>query len=126
MPPMYRRWLPTVAYARNGNPATAGRRARPDRHGRRDIGTVVLPDAGLKVFLVASAEERARRRWLEEQTRNGSRTFDEVLAEIRRRDEIDRPALSRRAAADESIIVDSTGLTPDQVVDEIPKAGLST
>ncbi len=64
----------------------------------RDIGTVVLPDAELKVFLVASAEERARRRWLEEEARGGSRTFDEVLAEIRRRDEIELDAIHCAAA----------------------------
>lgn len=94
----------------------------------RDIGTVVLPDAELKVFLVAPAEERARRRWLEEQTRGGSRTFDEVLAEIRRRDEIDSTrSIAPLRPAEDSIIVDSTGLTPDQVVDEIlRKAGDST
>ena len=65
----------------------------------RDIGTVVLPDAELKVFLVASAEERARRRWLEEEARGGSRTFDEVLVEIRRRDEIELDACHCAAAA---------------------------
>ncbi|MEZ4767182.1 MAG: (d)CMP kinase [Caldilineales bacterium] len=94
----------------------------------RDIGTVVLPDAGLKVFLVASAEERARRRWLEEQTRGGSRTLDEVLAEIRRRDQIDstRPIAPLRPA-EGAIVVDSTGLNPHEVVDEIlRKAGYST
>ncbi|MCB0198838.1 MAG: (d)CMP kinase [Caldilineae bacterium] len=94
----------------------------------RDIGTVVLPDAELKVFLVASAEERARRRWLEEQARGGRRTLDEVLAEIHRRDEIDstRPIAPLRPAED-AIIVDSTGLKPGQVVEEIlRKAGYST
>ena len=94
----------------------------------RDIGTVVLPDAELKVFLVASAEERARRRWLEEQARAGSRTFDEVLAEIRRRDEIDSTrAIAPLRPAEDAIIVDSTGLNPGEVVDEILRmAGYST
>lgn len=94
----------------------------------RDIGTVVLPDAELKVFLVASAEERARRRFLEEEARGGSRTFDEVLAEIRRRDEIDSTrSIAPLRPAEDSIIVDSTGLTPDQVVEDIlQKAGYST
>ncbi len=94
----------------------------------RDIGTVVLPDAELKVFLVASAEERVRRRWLEEQARAGSRTFDEVLAEIRRRDEIDSTrAIAPLRPAEDAIIVDSTGLNPGEVVDEILRmAGYST
>ncbi len=83
----------------------------------RDIGTVVLPDAPLKVYLDATVEERARRRWLEEQARGGSRSYAEVLAEVRRRDEIDstRAVAPLRPAAD-AIIVDSTHMSVEQAV----------
>lgn len=86
----------------------------------RDIGTVVLPDAPLKVYLDASAEERARRRWLEEQTRDGQRRYGDVLAEVRRRDEIDstRQVAPLRPAAG-AVIVDSTYLTIEQVVEHV-------
>lgn len=86
----------------------------------RDIGTVVLPDAPLKIYLDASAEERARRRWLEEQARNGQRSYDDVLAEVRRRDEIDstRAVAPLRPAAD-AVILDSTALTIEQVVERV-------
>lgn len=86
----------------------------------RDIGTVVLPDAPLKVYLDASVEERARRRWLEEQSRDGQRSYDEVLAALRLRDEIDstRAVAPLRPAAD-AVIVDSTNLPVEQVVERI-------
>lgn len=89
----------------------------------RDIGTVVLPDAPLKFYLDASAEERARRRWLEEQSRGGQRTLEQVLAEVRSRDEIDstRAVAPLRPAAD-AIIVDSTHMTIEQVVDALMAA----
>ncbi len=61
----------------------------------RDIGTVVLPDAEVKIFLTADAEVRARRRWKELEQRGTPRPFDEVLREIEERDWAD----SHRAAA---------------------------
>jgi 1-acyl-sn-glycerol-3-phosphate acyltransferase len=68
----------------------------------RDIGTVVLPDADLKLFLDASAEERARRRAGERRLDPGGREAAEILAELRRRDELDstRPVAPLRAAPD--------------------------
>lgn len=83
----------------------------------RDIGTVVLPDAPLKIYLDASAQERARRRWLEEQARGGSRSYAAVLAEVQHRDRIDssRDVAPLRPAAD-AVIIDSTGLSIDAVV----------
>lgn len=94
----------------------------------RDIGTVVLPEAGLKIFLAASPEERARRRWLEEQARGGRRTLEQVVAEIRMRDEIDSTrAISPLRPAEDAVTIDSTGLTPEEVVEEILRiAGVST
>jgi cytidylate kinase len=86
----------------------------------RDIGTVVLPDAPLKIYLDASAEERARRRWQEEQARAGKRSYDEVLAEVRRRDEVDSTrAVAPLRPAEDAVIVDSTALPIEQVVQRV-------
>ncbi len=85
----------------------------------RDIGTVVLPRAHLKVFLVASAEERAKRRYRE---RRGSTkmAYEEILAELKRRDAIDSTrALSPTVPAQDATIVDTEGLTPQEVADRI-------
>lgn len=86
----------------------------------RDIGTVVLPDAPLKIYLDASVEERARRRWLEEQARGGRRSYAEVLAEVRLRDTIDssRAVAPLRPAAD-AVILDSTLMAVEQVVERV-------
>lgn len=86
----------------------------------RDIGTVVLPDADLKIYLDASAEERARRRWAEEQVRGITPTLDEVLADVRRRDHIDstREVAPLRPAED-AIAIDSTAMGVDEVVSAI-------
>jgi cytidylate kinase len=80
----------------------------------RDIGTVVLPDAELKLFLWADPEERARRRLAE---RGGD--YEEILAAIRRRDERDstREDSPLRPAPD-AVILDTTKLSPDQVLAE--------
>lgn len=90
----------------------------------RDIGTVVVPDAGLKVFLLASEQERARRRHDEQRARGGRMTPDEVLADLRRRDAIDasRATAPLRAAAD-AVMVNTDGLDVEQVVAEIVRQG---
>lgn len=73
----------------------------------RDIGTVVLPDADLKIFLDASVEERARRRTEERGLDPGGREADEILAALGRRDALDRnrPVAPLRPATDARIIV---------------------
>src|SRR5438309_11625168 len=78
----------------------------------RDIGTVVLPDAERKIFLTASAAERARRREEELAARGQARPRQELLAEILRRDELDsrRPVAPLRAASD-ALVVETDGLT---------------
>jgi cytidylate kinase len=83
----------------------------------RDIGTVVVPDAGLKVFLDATPEERARRRFEEESARGRNVTFDEVLRGTIRRDQIDssRATAPLKPAAD-AVIIQTDGLAVDQVV----------
>lgn len=87
----------------------------------RDIGTVVFPNAELKIFLVASAHERAKRRVLQnEQSGVGSTNYDEVLADINRRDEEDsnRDVAPLRPAQD-SLEIDSTSKSKQEVIDEI-------
>ncbi|MBQ9210076.1 MAG: (d)CMP kinase [Clostridia bacterium] len=86
----------------------------------RDICTTVLPQAPLKIYLTASSEERARRRWKEMQEKGEPDTFEEVLAQVIARDEQDmhRPVEPLRQAEDATLL-DSTNLTFDQVVDQI-------
>ena len=83
----------------------------------RDIGTVVLPDADLKIYLDASLQERARRRQLERQARGETVTLDEVSQALQRRDQYDSSRThSPLMAASDAIVIDSTALTVDQVV----------
>lgn len=87
----------------------------------RDIGTVVFPDAEVKVFLTASAAERARRRVAQNAARGiGSTDYDEVLVDIERRDEVDssRAASPLRPAPD-AVLLDSTALAPEDVIARI-------
>jgi len=86
----------------------------------RDICTTVLPNATLKVFLTASPEERARRRWKEMQAKGMTDTFEEVLRQVKERDEQDmnRPVEPLRKA-DDAILLDSSELDFDQVVEQI-------
>lgn len=86
----------------------------------RDIGTVVLPEAGLKIYLDASAEERARRRWQELRERGEPADLDIILAAMRRRDKIDSSrAVAPLRPAGDAIILDSDELDADQVLDEV-------
>ena len=84
----------------------------------RDIGTVVFPDAELKVLMTASAEERARRRVRQNEQRGiGSVDFDEVLADIIARDEVDSAReTSPLRPADDALMLDSTSLPIDEVI----------
>lgn len=87
----------------------------------RDIGTTVLPDAQVKVFLVASAHERARRRY-EENLQKGlaTQSLDELEAAIKLRDQKDSTRkVSPLTQSKDAILIDTTSLTIDQVVDEI-------
>jgi cytidylate kinase len=86
----------------------------------RDIGTVVLPKAEVKIYLDATVEERARRRHLEFVARGQETSYEDVLADLKRRDYIDS---TRKEAplriADGAIIIDSTSMTVEQVVQRI-------
>ncbi len=82
----------------------------------RDIGTVVLPEADLKIYLDASAEQRARRRYDEIIARGEEASFDEILAGVRMRDEIDSArAFSPLKIAEDAIVLDSDSLNADEV-----------
>ncbi len=86
----------------------------------RDIGTVVLPEADLKIYLDATLEERAGRRYREDVARGELTEFDMVLASVRRRDEIDsgRMLAPLRAATD-AVIIDTTELGVEQVLERV-------
>jgi cytidylate kinase len=83
----------------------------------RDIGTVVLPDAPVKIFLTASAETRARRRHDQNVAAGLPGDYEGVLADVRRRDHLDstRPVSPLRAASD-AVIVDTSDMTEAQVI----------
>jgi cytidylate kinase len=88
----------------------------------RDIGTVVLPDAELKVFLEVSAEERARRRALEIERSGTPASFEEILAGIRRRDDLDATREhSPMKAAPDAVFIQADRLTPAEIVASILK-----
>lgn len=84
----------------------------------RDIGTVVFPDADLKIYLDASAEERARRRYHELLGRGEQAAYDQILAAVKRRDHIDstRQVAPLRAAGD-AVYLNSNGLSISQVLE---------
>jgi len=86
----------------------------------RDIGTVVLPDAGLKIFLVASMEERAQRRHKEVLGRGKKIAYDVIFKELQERDSADKNrAISPLKPAKDAVVIDTGGITLEQVVDEI-------
>ena len=85
----------------------------------RDIGTVVLPEADLKIYLDATAEERAKRRHAEILARGGDAEYDEIRSKVIERDHIDstRDVAPLRAAAD-AVFIDSDRLTADEVFEK--------
>jgi cytidylate kinase len=86
----------------------------------RDIGTVVLPDADLKVYLDASVEERARRRYDELVARGDEISFEKVLSAMKKRDEIDsNRAVAPLRAASDAVVIDTDDLAIDQVVAKV-------
>lgn len=88
----------------------------------RDIGTVVIPDAKIKLYLDASAEERARRRFLELRNRGKEITFDEILQDMIRRDKFDSSrSIAPLRPADDAIIVNSDDMNADEVFVHILK-----
>jgi len=88
----------------------------------RDIGTVVLPDAPLKIYMDASLEERARRRLGDLKKKGANPTLEEVMEELRRRDEFDsKREIAPLKRADDAIYIDTTRLTVEEQVSIILK-----
>jgi cytidylate kinase len=86
----------------------------------RDIGTVVLPEADIKIYLDASAEERARRRYDELIARGEQADYDEILRKVIERDRIDSTrAVAPLRPADDAVIIDSDKMNADQVFDRV-------
>ncbi|ACZ77131.1 (d)CMP kinase [Dickeya zeae] len=83
----------------------------------RDMGTVVFPDAPVKIFLDASAEERAKRRMLQLQAKGFNVNFERLLSEIKERDDRDRNrSVAPLVPAPDALVLDSTHMTLDEVV----------
>lgn len=86
----------------------------------RDIGTVVLPDADVKIFLTASAQTRARRRNDQNIAAGFGDDYEAVLADVQRRDHLDSTrTLSPLRAADDAVVVDTGEMTQEQVVEHL-------
>jgi len=111
--------LPGVRRALSAQQRRIGMRGKVVMVGR-DIGTVVLPEADLKIFLDASAEERARRRYLEQKSKDESVEYQRILESVQKRDRIDS---SREVAplrpANDAVIIDSDGINADQVYSQV-------
>lgn len=83
----------------------------------RDIGTVVFPEAPLKLYLEASVEERARRRYNEIRQRGGTESYEEILASMRRRDAIDASReIAPMRPADDAVVIDTDGRSIEEVL----------
>jgi len=88
----------------------------------RDIGTVVLPQADLKIYLTATLAERAKRRLHDLQERGQTMSYEVVLEDMRRRDKIDSErALAPLQAADDAVVLDTTDCTIEQTLDDIQR-----
>lgn len=86
----------------------------------RDIGTVVLPEADLKIYLDASVEERARRRWNEQRSRGEPDHLEDILEAMRRRDKIDSSrAIAPLRPAEDAIILHSDNWDAEQVLQQV-------
>ena len=103
--------------------ALSGQQRRIGLRGRvvmvgRDIGTVVLPEADLKIYLDASAEERARRRFLELRARGEAADYSEILTAMKQRDAIDSTrAVAPLRRAEDAVMIDSDGRGIEEVLE---------
>ena len=88
----------------------------------RDIGTVVFPNADIKIYLDASPEERARRRVQQNQEKGILTSYEEVLKSIKNRDEKDKTReIAPLRKAEDAIYIDSTNMTMEEVTNELVK-----
>jgi len=86
----------------------------------RDIGTVVLPDAELKIYLDASLDERARRRFLEEEKRGISASYEEIKANLAQRDQIDSTReIAPLKSAEDAINICTDDLSIEEVFEKV-------
>jgi cytidylate kinase len=110
---------PGVREAMTAQQRRIGQRGRVVMVGR-DIGTVVFPEAELKIYLDASVEERARRRYEEERCRGGKIVYDEILTSLRRRDQIDSTrSVAPLRPADDAVIINSDGIDIEEVLQQV-------
>ncbi|HFC09508.1 MAG TPA: (d)CMP kinase [Chloroflexi bacterium] len=109
---------PGVRAALTDKQRAIGRRGKVVMVGR-DIGTVVMPDAELKIYLDASPEERARRRYQERLARGEQADYEQILAAVRARDRLDKGReIAPLRAADDAVILNSDGLSIGEVFEE--------
>ncbi|AEH45998.1 cytidylate kinase [Thermodesulfatator indicus DSM 15286] len=88
----------------------------------RDMGSVVFPDAEIKFFITASLEARAKRRYEEQKQRGLKVSFEEVLSNLRERDERDsKREVAPLVVPEGALVIDTSGLTPDQVLEIVLK-----
>ena len=88
----------------------------------RDIGTYVFPNADVKIYLDADIEERARRRYKENKEKGINMTYEEILSNIKIRDENDKhKEIGSLKIADDAVIVDSTNLSIEEMANEVEK-----
>ncbi|OIR42667.1 cytidylate kinase [Corynebacterium sp. NML140438] len=86
----------------------------------RDIGTVVLPEAPAKVYMTASAQVRAQRRFDQDKAAGRKVEFDQVLADVERRDALDSSReTSPLKPADDAVVIDTSEMTPEQVLEAL-------
>lgn len=85
----------------------------------RDITSVVMPDAELKIYLDASLDERARRRYIDEVNKGGNMTFEEVKKSVANRDYNDLEVNKTLVKCVDSVVIDSTNTTVDEVVNKV-------
>ncbi len=83
----------------------------------RDVGTVILPEADLKIFLTADVETRARRRFEEVRARGEARSYEAILANLRERDRIDSSrAIAPLRSAPDAVLLDTSDMSVDEVI----------
>ena len=88
----------------------------------RDIGTIVLPEADLKIYLDASAQERARRRSTEINARGGKADYDDILASVIERDRIDSTRdVAPLRTADDAVVINSDSMSADEVFEKVKR-----
>ena len=88
----------------------------------RDIGTIVLPEADLKIYLDASAQQRARRRYDEVKARGGEADYDDILAKMIERDRIDSTReVAPLRAADDAVVIDLDSVNADEVFEKVKR-----